>query len=101
MGSGRAKRLRSVGHASGSQGLRRGEASCSRRRSARWCYDKNSQSALRGHVSYFHVIGVVSSFGCLHINLEKRGWQPSLGTLARLLSLFPFLFSLGFSIGLA
>jgi hypothetical protein len=44
---------------------------------------------------------VVSSFGCLHINLEERGWQSSLETLVH----FPLLFSLPifpmFSIGLA
>jgi hypothetical protein len=42
---------------------------------------------------------VVSSSDCLQINLEERGCQPSLGTLAHLLSYVPFLFSLGFSIG--
>jgi hypothetical protein len=26
-----------------------------------------------GCVSYYYVIGVVSSFSCLHINLEERG----------------------------
>jgi hypothetical protein len=34
--------------------------------------------------------GVVSSFGCLHVYLEEREWQPSLKTLAH----FPLLFSL-------
>jgi hypothetical protein len=50
-GSGRVERLRSGGHASGSQGLRRGEARCGRRASVRWCYDENSQSAHWGRVS--------------------------------------------------
>jgi hypothetical protein len=67
----------------------------------RWCYDDNSPSAPQGCVSLYYVIWVVSSFGYLHIYLEERGWQPSLETLAHLLSHFPFLFSLEFSIGLA
>jgi hypothetical protein len=63
---------------------------CGRRASVRWCYDEDSQSALRGRVCWFNVIGVVLSFGCLHITQVVRGWQPSLETLAH----FPFLFSL-------
>jgi hypothetical protein len=51
---------------------------------------RSSQSALRGRLCYFHVIGVVSSFSCLHINQLKRGWQLSLGTLVHLLPSFPF-----------
>jgi hypothetical protein len=62
---------------------------------------RDSQSAIRECVSKYYVIGVVSSFDCLYINLEERGWKLPLGTLAHLLSLFPFLFSLGFPIGLA
>jgi hypothetical protein len=45
------RKLRGGGHASGSQGLRRGYVKCSRRASVRWCYKTNSQSALGGRVS--------------------------------------------------
>jgi hypothetical protein len=33
------RKLRGGGHASGSQGLRRGYAKCGRRASVRWCYE--------------------------------------------------------------
>jgi hypothetical protein len=35
------RKLRGGGHASGSQGLRRGYAKCCRRASVRWCYEDN------------------------------------------------------------
>jgi hypothetical protein len=35
------RKLRSGGHASGSQGLRRGYAKCGHRASVRWCYEDN------------------------------------------------------------
>jgi hypothetical protein len=41
----------------------------------------------------------VSSFGCLHIYLEERGWQPSLETLAHFLLLFSLPIFPRFSIG--
>jgi hypothetical protein len=44
---------------------------------------------------------VVSSFSCLHINLEERGWQPSLETLVHLLLLFSLPIFPRFSITLA
>jgi hypothetical protein len=50
-----------------------------------------------GRVSYFHVIGELSSFGYLHINIEETGWQTPLGTLIHLLPSFPL--SLRFSLG--
>jgi hypothetical protein len=62
------ERLWSGGHASGSQGFHRGWARCGSRASARWWYNEKFPKCLRGCVYYFHVIGVVSSFGCLHIN---------------------------------
>jgi hypothetical protein len=61
---------------------------CSRQASVRWCYNEVSQEALRGCVSQFNVIGVVSYFSCLHITQVVRGWQPSLGTLAHFVVLF-------------
>jgi hypothetical protein len=50
-----------------------------------------------GGVYPSYVIGVVTSFGCFHINQVERGWQPSLQTLAHLFCYIPFLFSLEFS----
>jgi hypothetical protein len=48
-----------------------------------------------------YVIGVVSSFGCLHICLEERGSQVSLKTLAHFLLLFAVPIFSRVSIGLA
>jgi hypothetical protein len=45
------RKFRGGGHASGSQGLRRGYVKCGRRASVRWFYKDNSQSALGGCVS--------------------------------------------------
>jgi hypothetical protein len=74
---------------------------CSRCASVRWCYDEHFPKCPSGVCILVYVIRVVSSFDCIHINLVESGWQPSLGILSHLLSCFPFLFSLEFSIGLA
>jgi hypothetical protein len=54
---------------------------------------KTSKSALEGLVSLVVREGYFRLFGCLHITQEVRGWQPTLGTLAHLFSLFPSYFS--------
>jgi hypothetical protein len=47
---------------------------CSGCASVWWCYDNKFPKCPSGACIYYYVIGVVSSIGCLHINLEERGW---------------------------
>jgi hypothetical protein len=91
--SGSVKKLRCRGTRSGIVGLASGGRGLRRRRGCLMSNTKSSPYWSRGYVFSFHVIRVVSSFGCLHINQVERGWQTPLETLVHLLSYF-FLFSL-------
>jgi hypothetical protein len=93
--------FRSRGNTSGLHDVRRGYARCGRRASVRWCYDESFPKGPSGVCILVYVIGVVSSFGYLHINQVERGRQPSLKTLAHLLLLFSLPIFLRIFIGLA